>query len=86
MEEITQDVSSDDRANNQARAQLERNLTNHRPGDAQIRDIERVRDRAKLLGETIISRCPPSRERSLALTALEDTVMRAVQSIVTEGH
>ena len=79
-------MSDRQQANDQAWAQLERNLTNHRPGDAQIRDIERVRDRAKLLGETIISRCPPSRERSLALTALEDTVMRAVQSIVTEGH
>lgn len=71
--------------NEQARRQIARNLTNHRPTDEQITRIEDLRGEAKSFGETIIDFCPPSRERSLALTALEDCVMRAVQSIVTEG-
>lgn len=68
------------------RAQLERNLTNHTPTQEAIDRIGIVRTNAKSLGNLIIQHCPPSRERSLALTSLEDAVMRAVQSIVTEGR
>ena len=79
-------MSDRQQANDQAWAQLERNLTNHTPDGRQIAAIEQIRRVAKDFGKDIIVFCPPGRERSLALTALEDTVMRAVQSIVTEGH
>jgi hypothetical protein len=57
------------------------NLTNHTPAQAQIEAIEHVRDYAKDLGFLINQECPASRERSLALTALEETVFWAVASI-----
>lgn len=63
-------------------ADLEHNLTNHPPTDARTPDLfEAVRHAAKELGETILACCPPSRERSLAVTNLEQTVMWAVASI-----
>lgn len=44
--------------------------------------IEHVRADAKQLLGTIVIYGPPSRERSIALTHLEETVMWAVKSIV----
>lgn len=67
------------------REQINRNMTNHRPDEKRIVAIEALRFEAKSLGQTIVDLCPPGRERSLAITHLEDAVMRAVQSIVTEG-
>ena len=63
---------------------LRRSLTNITPSKEQIDRIETVRAQAKLAGEAIIEGCPDSRERSLALTHLEDAVMWAVKSIVLE--
>lgn len=63
------------------REQIERNLTTH-PIDARlIESVELLRSLAKTLGSTIVSVCPHSRDRALAITALEEVVMRAVQSI-----
>lgn len=64
----------------------ERNLTNHTPTDEQIVDIENLRVRVKYLAEHIDDKCPDSREKSLALTNLEQTVMWAVASIARDGH
>lgn len=61
--------------------QLHHNLTNHAPSDSMIPRFEGVRGAAKDLGSVILTLCPPSRERSLALTQLEQTVMWAVASI-----
>ena len=61
---------------------LERSLTNHTPDADTIADIEGLRDSAKELGKAIFAVCPPSRERSLAVTHLEETVMWAVKSMV----
>lgn len=64
------------------KAQLHHNLTNHAPKDESIViRFEDIRVYAKELGEAIIESCPESRERSLALTNLEQTVMWAVASI-----
>lgn len=60
------------------------NLTNHRPAEGQVEMIEETREQAKALGAVIISNCEPTRERSLALTSLEQTVMWAVASIARE--
>lgn len=65
-----------------ALTEMRRTLTNHTPDMEKIERIEAIRNRAKLLGSDIIFYAPPSRSRSLALTALEDCVMRAVQAIV----
>ena len=62
--------------------QLEHNLTNHAPQDEDIIDrFEELREQAKSFGRAIIRFCPESRERSLALTNLEQTTMWAVASI-----
>lgn len=67
-----------------ANEQLEHNLTNHTPAPERIYAIEELRTTAKELGHAIVEFCPESRERSLALTNLEQTVMWAVASIARE--
>lgn len=57
-------------------------LTNHKPTEETVTKIERLRSDAKRLGLAIFRECPPSRERSLAITALEESVMWGVKSIV----
>lgn len=62
--------------------QLDHNLTNHAPKDETvIHAFENIRYYAKTLGYAIADYCPESRERSLALTNLEQTVMWAIASI-----
>lgn len=61
-------------------ASLEWNLTNHTPTPEQIVKIEQVRLHARLLGG-VIETLPPSRERSLAITALEECTMWAVAGV-----
>jgi len=68
-------------------AALDRSLTNQTPSADGIERIEHVRDWAKKLGFVIVDNCQDNRERSLALTHLEDCVMWAVKSIVlTTSH
>lgn len=57
------------------------NMTNHTPSPDQIKDIEELRERAIVLAEEIEHLCPPTRERSLAITNLEQALMWAVASI-----
>ena len=60
----------------------EKNLTNHAPADEDVIDrFETIRETAKVLASRIDARCPESREKSLAFTNLEQTVMWAVASI-----
>lgn len=61
------------------------NLTNHPPNEDQIERIERLRGTSKRLASMIYVNCPKSRERSLALTNLEQLTMWAVASIAREG-
>lgn len=61
---------------------LASSLTNHSPDEDQILQIEMVRKAADSLCLVIDKFCPDSRERSLAKTHLEETVMWAVKSIV----
>lgn len=63
---------------------LERSLTNQAPSADQILRIEEIRNKAKELGGLILDVSAHSRERSLALTHLEETVMWAVKGIVLE--
>lgn len=61
------------------------NLTNHPPTLDQAERMERLRETAKRLTSMIYVNCPKSRERSLALTNLEQVTMWAVASIAREG-
>lgn len=61
---------------------LQEILTNHTPSPEVAAGIEALRDMAAVFGEQIIYSAPPCRSRSIALTHLEDCVMRAVQAMV----
>lgn len=63
---------------------VKRSMTNHTPSAVAIDKIEELRSRAKHLAAEVIMSVEPSRERSLALTHLEDSVMWAVKAIVLE--
>jgi hypothetical protein len=65
--------------------QLMRSLTNVTPDEAQIVRIEDIRSHAKALGEAIIENSKNSRERSTALTKLEESAMWAVKGVVLNG-
>lgn len=65
---------------------VDHNLTSHAPSETQVRFIEIVRTVGKQLGHQIVEYCPPGREQSLALTALEETVMWAVAAIARGGE
>jgi hypothetical protein len=67
-----------------ARMRVARSLTNISPDEGKIVRIEGVREAGKLLAAAIIDSSDSSRERSLALTHLEETVMWAVKSIILE--
>lgn len=62
-------------------ADVKRSLTNVRPGDEAIRTIEHFREVAKDLVDAIFDDVPECRERSLALTHLEEVAMWAVKGI-----
>jgi len=61
--------------------EVKRSLTNVRPSDQAIRRIESLRAEAKVMVDFIFEFVPECRERSLALTHLEETVMWAVKGI-----
>lgn len=77
-------VPPEPNANASSLSQLRNNLTNHRPNAEAVGHIEQIRRTGKELGMDIIVFCPGGRERSLALTNLEQTVMWAVAAIVRE--
>ncbi len=62
---------------------IDHNLTNHAPNPDSdtIMRFESIRIAAKTLGHIIVDLAPESRERSIALTELELTVMWAVAAI-----
>lgn len=62
--------------------QLVHNTTNHPPvSDDVIGSFEELRYAARFFGEKIIVECPPSREASLAMTNLEQSLMWAVAAV-----
>jgi hypothetical protein len=60
---------------------LERNFTYHAPKEDQAKRYEEIRAEAKELAMLIMVDCPDSREKSLALTKIEEGVMWANASI-----
>lgn len=57
------------------------NMTNHTPSPGAIHVIEALREGFIALTENVEVACPASRERSLAVTNLEQALMWAVASI-----
>lgn len=64
---------------------LERSMTNIKPNDDQIQRIEKLRESFKKAGESLFENCNQSREMSLAITKLEESLMWATKSIVLEA-
>lgn len=62
-------------------ARLEKDFTYHPPSPLQVPRYNEIRDFARTFAATLMEKCPPSRERSLALTAIEEAVMWANASI-----
>lgn len=52
-----------------------------KPTEREGKLIDDIQDQAKKLARTIFLDVPPNRNRSLAITALEDAAMRAVRAI-----
>lgn len=55
--------------------QVENAFTYHSPNADQVVRYKEIRDTAKNLAVVVLKLSPPSREQSLALTALEEAVM-----------
>lgn len=60
---------------------IEKNFEYHAPTSDQTERYREIRSYAKQLATVIDQTCPASREKSLALTKLEETVMWANASI-----
>ena len=63
------------------RAMLDNNFVYHAPKPGQNVKYENLRGMGKSCAETILRLCPPSRERSVALTQLEDSIFWANAAI-----
>ncbi|GEM01613.1 hypothetical protein HMI01_15290 [Halolactibacillus miurensis] len=61
--------------------QIENNFMYHAPKEGQPEKYTAIREKAKELAYLIDSQCPNSREKSLAVTNLEQSVMWANASI-----
>lgn len=59
------------------RKRLERDFTYHAPKGTQAARYEFLREEARRLAYVIMANCPTSRERSLALTKLEEAIFWA---------
>ena len=62
-------------------AEVENNFTYHAPKPGQPERYQRLREKAKELAYLIHQECPPSRERSVALTELETSLFWANAAI-----
>ena len=65
--------------------QIEDNFKYHPPKEGQPEKYEDLRSKAKELAYLIDELCPKSREKSLAMTKLEEGIMWANASIARNG-
>ncbi len=56
---------------------LKNRFTYHAPKNGQVQRYQEIRDQAYDLADLVNRECPESREKSLAITHLEDAVMWA---------
>jgi hypothetical protein len=64
---------------------IETRFTYHPPSPAQVPVFQEIRDQAKALATKLNEVVPNGREKSLAITHLEDTVMWANAGIARHG-
>jgi len=64
-----------------AHGNIERMFTYHSPTLGQVQRYQAIREAAKQLGHTMLNCCPGSRERSAAITLLQNAVMMANAAI-----
>jgi len=64
---------------------IDNDFTYHPPDEEQTQKYTRLRDNAKQLARDIVALCPDSRDRSLALTKLEEAVFWANAAIARGG-
>ena len=67
--------------NDEEVARVKKDFSYHAPKDGQPARYVQIRDTAGAFATCIMQNCPRARERSLALTALEECVMWANASI-----
>lgn len=60
---------------------IENNFTYHKPKEGQAEKYVEIRDKAKQLAYLFDGSCPDSREKSLAITKLGESVMWANEAI-----
>lgn len=68
-------------SNAKRNAKIENSFKYHSPKEGQPEKYEAIREKAKELAYLIDEVCPESREKSVAMTQLEDSVMWANASI-----
>lgn len=74
-------------ASTKVKSQIARSFTYHAPNSSQAERYTLLRAHAKAFAELIAQVTPESREQSLALTSLEETVMHANAAIArNEGE
>lgn len=61
---------------------IEKQYAYHLPSPAGKVKIKQLRERFSDINNLIMETCPPSRERSVALTELETAAMWAIKSVV----
>lgn len=64
---------------------IERNFTYHKPTDAQIERMKKIREEAKQLAFLIVDSTPDSMEQEASMLWLEQAVMWANASIAREN-
>lgn len=61
---------------------IEHNFTHHKPKDEeQVHRYEMIRERAKVFAQFLLEHTPSSREQTIALKTLEDSIFWANASI-----
>lgn len=68
-----------------ALADLEHRFSYHKPTDDKVIDHALVRERGLLFAKTVLESAPDCRERSLAITKIEEAVMWANAAIARNG-
>jgi hypothetical protein len=63
---------------------IEKSFTYHAPNPKQVLQYEKLREEAKKLAYIIAATCPDSREKSLAMTKLEEAIMFANKAVAHE--
>jgi hypothetical protein len=56
------------------------------PGSVAMRHMDSLRKQYIALAQSMLDLCPPGRSRSLAFTHLEESLMRAIQSLAITGE